>query len=207
MKASEDIVKRAIQIYDLQTRKHPEEVVDEVEEMLGLKETEWPAESVRLWLIRRNLIVSITHILRSYGYQQFGHTGRNGKSVLTIAPPPGKEALPVPEWLRIPFIVHTKSLPSRLVRDSCINPRIRNGDALYDQSERSVGTIGAIMFSTRVGRAPAEVIITAGHVIPNGDDTLLVKSRKRNSFVSLRVASRFRRFNDRPLHRQKTSPA
>jgi hypothetical protein len=67
MKAPEDVVKRVIQIYDLQTRKHPEDVVDEVEEMLGLKEIEWPAESIRLELIRRNLEVSITHILRSYG--------------------------------------------------------------------------------------------------------------------------------------------
>jgi len=71
MKAPEDVVKRAIQIYDLQTRKHPKEVVDEVEEMLGLKEIEWPTESDRLWLIRRNLEVLITHILRSYGRVSF----------------------------------------------------------------------------------------------------------------------------------------
>lgn len=38
MKAPEDVVKRAIQIYDLQKRKHADEVVDGVEEMLGLKE-------------------------------------------------------------------------------------------------------------------------------------------------------------------------
>jgi len=71
MKAPEDVVKRAIQIYDLQEDKHPEEVVDEVEEMLGLKEIEWPAESVRLELIQQNLEVSITHVLRSYGRVSF----------------------------------------------------------------------------------------------------------------------------------------
>jgi hypothetical protein len=71
MKAPEHVVKRAIEIYELQTRKHPEEVVDEVEEMLGLKDIEWPEESVRLYLIRRNLEVSIMHILRSYGRVSF----------------------------------------------------------------------------------------------------------------------------------------
>lgn len=71
MKAPEVVVKKAIQIYDLQTRKHPEEVVNKVEELLGLRDIEWPAESVRLYLIRRNLEVSIIHILRSYGRVSF----------------------------------------------------------------------------------------------------------------------------------------
>jgi len=63
------------------------------------------------------------------------------------------------------------------------------------------------MFSPRVGRAPAEVVITAGHVIPDGDGILLVENRKHTSLISLRVAPQFRRFNDRPLHRQKKLPS
>jgi hypothetical protein len=63
------------------------------------------------------------------------------------------------------------------------------------------------MFSPRIGRAPAEVVITAGHIIPDGDDTVLVKNRKHNSFISLKVASKFRRFNSRPLRRQEILPS
>lgn len=63
------------------------------------------------------------------------------------------------------------------------------------------------MFSPRIARAPAEVVITAGHVIPDGDDKLQVENWKRNSFTSLRVAPNIRRFNNRPFHRRNTLPS
>ena len=73
IQASEDVVRRAIEIYDLQVRKHPAEVVNDVEEILGLKEilrlkeVEWPWQSFRRDLIRRYLQRSIKRILKSYG--------------------------------------------------------------------------------------------------------------------------------------------
>ena len=85
--------------------------------------------------------------------------------------------------------------------DTCANPTTRTGDALYDQI-RNVGTLGAVMSSPRPGKADAYVVLTAGHVIPNGDDRLFVKNRKLDTLIPLRVAPMFRRFNDRPLHHQ-----
>lgn len=46
-----------------------------------------------------------------------------------------------------------------------------------------------------------------GHVIPNGDDKLLVKNRQLDSFISLNVAAKFRRFNNRPLYHLKDAPS
>jgi hypothetical protein len=43
--------------------------------------------------------------------------------------------------MRIPYIVLTEPILSGFVRDSCINPWTRSGDALYDQSKLSVGTL------------------------------------------------------------------
>ena len=67
---------------------------------------------------------------------------------------------------------------------------------------KPVGTLGAVMSSPRPGKADAYVVLTAGHVIPNGDDRLFVKNRKLDTLTPLRVAPMFRRFHDRPLHRR-----
>lgn len=63
------------------------------------------------------------------------------------------------------------------------------------------------MSSPRPGKADAYAVLTAGHVIPNGNDKLLVKNRKLDTFIPLRVAPMFRRFNSRPLHRQNEYPS
>ena len=72
---------------------------------------------------------------------------------------------------------------------------------------KPVGTLGAVMSSPRPGKADAYVVLTAGHVIPDGDDRLLVENRKLDTFTPLRVAPMSRRFNDRPLHRQNEYPS
>ena len=64
-----------------------------------------------------------------------------------------------------------------------------------------MGTLGAVMSSPQPGKADAYIALTAGHVIPNGDDYLLVKNQQLDSYISLKVAPRFRRFQDQPLYR------
>ena len=64
IRASEDVVRRAIEIYDLQVWDHPAEVINEVEEILGLKEIEWPRQSFRRNLIHEYLTESIKRILK-----------------------------------------------------------------------------------------------------------------------------------------------
>ena len=59
------------------------------------------------------------------------------------------------------------------------------------------------MFSPRIGKANAEVVITVGHVIPDGDDEVLVKNRKDNSFLVLTVPLAFRRTDSRPRCRHQ----
>ena len=63
------------------------------------------------------------------------------------------------------------------------------------------------MFSPRIGKANAEVVITAGHVIPDRVDEVLVKIRKDNSFLVLTVLSAFRRTDSRPRFRQNLLPS
>ena len=63
------------------------------------------------------------------------------------------------------------------------------------------------MISPRLGKANAEVVITAGHVIPDGDGEVLVKNRKDNSFLVLTVPPAFRRTDSRPRCRRNLLPS
>src|SRR2546429_5950913 len=142
-----------------------------------------------------------------YRYRNFVYYGENKKARLEISPEPEREPPPLPEWLQNPYLVPVKGYSFEIIPDSCANPRTRSGDGLYDQVKRIVGTLGAVMSSSRPGRADAYIALTAGHVIPNGDDCLLVKNRQLDSFTSLKVAPTFRRFDNRPLCRQKEAPS
>ena len=68
--APEDIVRRAMEIYDFEKSylQQPEEVIDEVEQMLGMKEIQWPSLNFRLGVIRGKLHVSLEAILRLHGF-------------------------------------------------------------------------------------------------------------------------------------------
>lgn len=128
-----------MEIYEFEKSylQQPEEVIDEVEQMLGLKEIQWPSPGFRLGTIRDKLYMSLKAILRSHGYQTFIFYGQDKKGRLKIAPPqPGKEPPPLPEWLQIPYIVPVKGYSSRLVFDGCANPTTRTGDALYDRMRK-----------------------------------------------------------------------
>jgi hypothetical protein len=71
-----------------------------------------------------------------------------------------------------------------------------------------VGTLGTIMASRRPGKADlAYVALTAGHIIPDGQDVLYVRNRKDNSLVQLKVVPNSKRFNGRPLGRQDEDPS
>jgi len=52
IRAPDDAIRRAIEVYDLQLTDHPAEAVDEVEEILGLNGIEWQWQSFRHNLIR-----------------------------------------------------------------------------------------------------------------------------------------------------------
>lgn len=68
-RAPEDIVRKAMEIYDFEKSflQQPEEVIDEVEQMLGMKEIQWPSSGFRLGTIRDKLYMSLKAILRSHG--------------------------------------------------------------------------------------------------------------------------------------------
>jgi hypothetical protein len=71
-----------------------------------------------------------------------------------------------------------------------------------------VGTLGTIMASSQVGKdSLTYVALTAGHVIPDGDDALFVRNRKNNSFIRLQVARSSQRIGGRPVSRQDMDPA
>ena len=140
-------------------------------------------------------------------YRIFSFYGENKKPRCEICGKPEQEPPPLPEWLQIPYLVPVKGYSMEIIPDSCVNPTTRNGDRLYDQAERTVGTLGAVMTSSRPGKADAYIVLTAGHVIPDGDDCLLVKHRQLDSFTSLEIAPQFRRFDNRPVYRQKEAPS
>ena len=71
-----------------------------------------------------------------------------------------------------------------------------------------MSTLGTIMASRRPGKDDLTyVALTAGHIIPDGQDVLYIRNRRENSFVQLKVVPKSRRFNGRPLGRQDEDPS
>lgn len=70
IKVSEDAVRRAIELYDLEKShtKQPEEVMDEVEQILGMKEIQWPTPDYRRMMTAEKLSRSLMKVLASYGH-------------------------------------------------------------------------------------------------------------------------------------------
>jgi hypothetical protein len=73
IRVPEDAVRRAIELYDLQIpyTEQPEEVMDKVEEILGIKEIQWPTPYYRRMMILRKLSLSLRKVLASYGHVFF----------------------------------------------------------------------------------------------------------------------------------------
>jgi hypothetical protein len=174
-------VRRAIELYDLEKRytEQPEEVVDEVEQLLMMKGIQWPTPDYRRMMISKKLRVALKAVLTSYGrvlslsfmllkladvpyrYKVFSYYGENKKARLQIAPKLGQEPPPLPEWLQIPYLIPVKGFSSEIIYDSCVNPATRSGDGLYDQEKGIVGTLGAVMSSSQPGKADAYIALTA----------------------------------------------
>ena len=145
----------------------------------------------------------------------------NYKDRLRISPKPGQDPPPLPEWLQIPYLVPVKGERFRIIREMnatpsfhiipemCASPSIQRGDMLYEKNnENHVGTLGTITASRRPGNDDLTyVALTAGHVIPDGQDVLCIRNRKDNSFVELKVAPKSRQLNGRPLGCQDEDPS
>jgi hypothetical protein len=72
-KVSEDAVRRAIELYDLEKSytEQPEEVMNEAEQILEMKEIQWPTPHYRRMMIFQKLSRSLRKVLASYGYVFF----------------------------------------------------------------------------------------------------------------------------------------
>ena len=68
-KVSDDDLRTIIELWKLEEfdLKQPKEVVDVVEQMLGMEGIQWPSDSYRRQMIRLKLDVSIKNVLKRYG--------------------------------------------------------------------------------------------------------------------------------------------
>ena|SRR5947209_7524041 len=73
IQVSEDAVRRAIELYDLEIpyTEQPEEVMDNVEQILGIKEIQWPTPYYRRMMILMKLSQSLKKVLMSNGHVGF----------------------------------------------------------------------------------------------------------------------------------------
>jgi len=163
----------AIELYDLEKSytEQPEDVMDEVEQIFKMKGVQWPTPNYRRMMIAQKMDRSLRKVLTSYGhvffslymllelanvpcrYRIFSFYGENKKPRCEICGKPEQEPPPLPEWLQIPYLVPVKGYSMEIIPDSCVNPTTRNGDRLYNQAERTVGTLGAVMTSLSTGKS------------------------------------------------------
>jgi hypothetical protein len=137
------------------------------------------------------------------------------KGRMEISPRPGQTPPPLPKWLQIPFLVPIQGYHFRIVPESsCANPAIQPGNELFTTDNpifgelKHTGTLGPIMVSThfRTGD-PTYITLTAGHVIPDYQDTMFVRKKLDNAFIPLKVSERSKRLTDRPINYRDERPS
>jgi hypothetical protein len=137
------------------------------------------------------------------------------KGRMEISARPGQTPPPLPKWLQIPFLVPIQGYHFRIVPESsCANPAIQPGDELFITDDpifgelKHTGTLGPIMVSTHFKtQDPTYVALTAGHVIPNYQDTMFVRKKLDNAFIPLKVSERSKRLKDRPINYRDEPPS
>lgn len=78
-----------------------------------------------------------------------------------------------------------------------MNSCIQRGDPLYQElNETPVGTLGTVMISNRT-----YVALTAGHILADGDRTMVLRRNIDESVVDLKTAKYSMRYSGRPLGR------
>ena len=141
--------------------------------------------------------------------QTFIGYGEDKKCRLEIRPDPGLDPPKLPKWLRIPFLKPRKGIlePPLILEKNTIT-RLQPGDGLWhqgldgrevDNSTGAAGTLGPIIESDD-GKY---FVLTAGHVLPDGDRTLVVKSDDGELAANLEVVERSLRIQGRPKGRVK----
>ena len=130
----------------------------------------------------------------------------NHKARLEIRPANHLDPPRLPKWLRIPFLQPCKGIDNHINLETNLNNRIQTGTGLWkrgddrmgiDFSIGPVGTLGPIMKSD----GDVYVCLTAGHVPPDGDRVLTVKSEDEELEACLHVAERSLRMHGRPRGR------
>lgn len=85
-----------------------------------------------------------------------------------------------------------------IIPNSWLNPYLQNGDPLSSPAtEAPVDTLGVIMQSR-----DTYVALTAGHILENGDRTMIMRSRDGRPAAVLAVTNYSLRFNNRPIGRK-----
>jgi hypothetical protein len=232
-KVTKTMLRKAIKLYDLEkafTSQSPESL-SALERLFGLDDIEWPSEHDRLSIISSKVEIALKRTLASYGcvfsflsseikplvtffmhrYTSFTFYGENQKGRLRISPPRvGQDPPKLPEWLQIPYLVPVKGINDKITLEGCANPCVQRGDKIFEGYNTNMvgtfGTLGTLMVSQQSQRL-TYVGLTAGHVIPDGDNHILVQNPKDKSMIDLKVARYSVRYDGRPLGRKLDSPS
>ncbi|MCJ1344555.1 hypothetical protein MMC31_002758, partial [Peltigera leucophlebia] len=114
-------------------------------------------------------------------YRTFTAYGENQKSRLEIRPANHRDPPKLPKWLRIPYLKPCKGIDNHINLETNLNNRIQTEAGLWkcgvnrvgiDCSIDAVGALGPVMKSDN----NVYVGLTTGHVLPDGDRALIVKS-------------------------------
>jgi hypothetical protein len=213
------MLRRALQIYDLESYSLPPNVVSALEEIFNVKDIVWPTDGLREMMMGEKILYTVKCILLMYGsvtpqvtqltcvlviltgthsYGDLSYYSENGKGRCRIMPRPGRSPPRLPKFLNIPFFVPTKGVKKEIVLQKGLNPSVINGDALYTEGrETPVGTLGIIMVSQQT-----HVALTAGHILADGDRTLRLRSPVDGEDLILTVAGCSIRFFGWPIGRR-----
>jgi hypothetical protein len=208
-------VKEVFRIYNWQKTdlEQDPQVLDRLEELLRVKGVRWPGPKTRASLLRQKIFAILDAVMKRLGWVQ-GYGSRDaqtGKMTMTYAPadPKRPKTSGLPDWLPLDFLVlDTKDQivwilqRIRLEHQSkgAENPRVASGSGLFQRLDDldHQGTIGAIVEDKLTAQ---QFVLTAGHVIPDDETTMVAKSAGEVTSIDLEVPMWAMRKNGRPIQR------
>ncbi|MCJ1462158.1 hypothetical protein MMC07_000758 [Pseudocyphellaria aurata] len=207
---TEAMLEEALKIYDIEKGCEilTPDALSALERVFGLEGIQWPSDRERMYMLSAKVKTSINMLIGRLGYCRTATYGDNHRLRMEIMSGPGKPPPPLPDFLRIPYIVPVKYAKFEIIYDTCINRGIQPGSPLHPKADGSithndslVGTLGVVMTDQK----GTYVALTAGHIMNDWDRTMVVKKPYNGSDIKLDVANCSVRVHGRPRERREKS--
>ncbi|MCJ1470786.1 hypothetical protein MMC07_009433 [Pseudocyphellaria aurata] len=120
------MLEEALKIYDIEKgcEISTPDALAALEHVFGLEGVQWPSARERMYMLSAKVKTSINQLIGSLGYCWTETYSDNHRLRLEIMPAPGQPPPPLPDFLRIPFIVPVEGVKLEIIYDTARSPLV-----------------------------------------------------------------------------------